>query len=150
MPPREVSIEGPFSDEKGRLTLLAGLPILDIDNGGFGGVVIIRVRLDAFEQRLKAVSLYDENPVWLYAADGDEESLMQRLDAKPVDSGENLRILVPEDLGVFFKAQRSEGRLRATNPIQTYVDLMHCGGRGEEAAEAILGQCLKPAWELKK
>ena len=70
MPPREVSIEGPFSDEKGRLTLLAGLPILDIDNGGFGGVVIIRVRLDAFEQRLKAVSLYDENPVWLYASDG--------------------------------------------------------------------------------
>ena len=70
MPPREVSLEGPFSDEQGRLTLLAGLPILDIDNGGFGGVVIIRVRLDAFEQRLKAVSLYDENPVWLYAADG--------------------------------------------------------------------------------
>ena len=70
MPPREVSIEGPFSDEKGRLTLLAGLPILDIDNGGFGGIAIIRVRLDAFEARLKTVRLYDENPVWLYAADG--------------------------------------------------------------------------------
>ena len=88
--------------------------------------------------------------IWLYAAEGDEEALMQRLDAKPVDSGENLRILVPEDDGVFFKAQRSEGRLRATNPLQTYVDLMHCGGRGEEAAEAILRQCLKPAWEQKK
>jgi hypothetical protein len=30
--------------------------------------------------------------------------------------------------------------------VQTYVDLAHAGGRGEEAAEAILNQRLKPAW----
>jgi hypothetical protein len=85
--------------------------------------------------------------IWLYASDGDEGTLMKRLDAKPVDSGENLRILVPEDKGVFFKSHRAKGRLRVTNPLQTYVDLMHSGGRGAEAAESILRQCLQPAWK---
>jgi hypothetical protein len=87
--------------------------------------------------------------IWLYASAGDEGKLMKRLDAKPVDSGANLRILVPEDNGVFFKCQRAEGRLRVTNPLQTYVDLMHSGGRGAEAAEAILRKCLQPAWKKK-
>jgi len=85
--------------------------------------------------------------IWLYASAGDEGELMNRLDAKPVDSGANLRILLPEDKGVFFKCHRAEGHLRVTNPLQTYVDLMHSGGRGVEAAEAILSQCLKPAWK---
>lgn len=88
--------------------------------------------------------------IWLYAAVGSEKELMQKLDAKPVDSGANLRIFVSEDKGVFFKCHRAEGRLRVTNPLQTYVDLMHSGGRGAEAAEAILGQCLRPAWEKSK
>ena len=88
--------------------------------------------------------------IWLYASGGDEEKLMKQLDAKAVDSGANLRILVPEDKGVFFKCHRAEGRLRVTNPLQTYVDLMHSGGRGAEAAEAILRQCLQPAWKKSK
>jgi hypothetical protein len=85
--------------------------------------------------------------IWLYASDGDEGILMKRLDAKPVDSGANLRILVPENKGVFFKSHQEKGRLRVTNPLQTYVDLMHSGGRGAEAAESILRQCLQPAWK---
>lgn len=36
--------------------------------------------------------------------------------------------------------------MACTNPVQTYVDLSRCGGRGEEAAEALLEQKLKPAW----
>jgi hypothetical protein len=28
--------------------------------------------------------------------------------------------------------------MSCTNPVQTYVDLFHCGGRGTEAAEAVL------------
>ncbi len=87
--------------------------------------------------------------IWLYAAAGEEDILLQRLDAKPVDSGANLKILVTGDRGVFFKPNLAEGRLRATNPLQTYVDLVRSAGRGAEAAEAILRQCLKPAWEKK-
>ncbi len=38
----------------------------------------------------------------------------------------------------------------STNPVQNYVDLSHCGGRGEEAAGAILEQMLKPEWSQHK
>jgi len=70
MPPREVTIEGPFNDEAGRLTVLAGLPSLDFDNGAFSGVIVIRVRLDGFIERLKAVTLFDEQPIWLFDPKG--------------------------------------------------------------------------------
>ena len=70
MPPREVTVEGPFNDESGRLTVLAGLPSLDFDNGAFSGVIVIRVRLDAFIARLKAVTLFDEQPIWLFDPQG--------------------------------------------------------------------------------
>jgi len=42
-----------------------------------------------------------------------------------------------------------EGRMGCTNAVQTYVDVWHCGGRGEEAAEALLEQRLKPEWKRK-
>ena len=38
---------------------------------------------------------------------------------------------------------------REPNPVQTYLDLFHCGGRGEEAAEALLEQNLKRAWKTR-
>ena len=68
MPPRQVTVVGPFADEKGRLTLLAGLPSLDFDNGAFSGAIVIRLRLDQFVSRLKAVTLFEENPIWLFSA----------------------------------------------------------------------------------
>ncbi|MGA1315874.1 MAG: response regulator [Rubrivivax sp.] len=67
MPPRQITIEGPFVDEKGRWTVLAGLPSIDFDNGAFSGVAIIRVRLDGFLDRLKGFTLFDERPVWVFA-----------------------------------------------------------------------------------
>ena len=71
MPPREVVIEGPFTDEKGRLTLLAGLPSLDFDNGALSGAVVVRVRLDGFVARLKSVTLFEANPIWLFTPSGE-------------------------------------------------------------------------------
>ncbi len=70
MPPREITVEGPFVDEAGRLTVLAGLPSLDFDNGAFSGVIVIRVRLDGFVKRLKDVTLFDEQPIWLFDPSG--------------------------------------------------------------------------------
>ena len=70
MPPRDVSIEGPFQDEQGRLSFLAGLPLVDYDSGGFGGVVFIRVQLDEFTKRLQSVRVLDESPIWLFSGDG--------------------------------------------------------------------------------
>ena len=68
MPPREVIIEGPFIDENNRLTILTGLSTIDYDNGGFGGLVIIRMRLDTFVSRLKSVKFYELNPIWLFSS----------------------------------------------------------------------------------
>lgn len=70
MPPREITVEGPFVDEAGRLTVLAGLPSLDFDNGAFSGAIVIRLRLDGFVKRLKDVTLFDEQPIWLFDPQG--------------------------------------------------------------------------------
>jgi hypothetical protein len=83
---------------------------------------------------------------WLYVAPGAMREFEAAIEAKPVDSGENLVVLVPEDRAVFYRLEAHKSRLACTNPVQTYVDLIHVGGRGAEAAEALLEQRLKPAW----
>lgn len=85
---------------------------------------------------------------WLYVSSHLVEEFPAKLGVRPAESGENLVVLVPSDSGVFFTPEVSanEDRLPCTNEVQTYVDLWHCGGRGKEAAEAVLEQRIKPAW----
>lgn len=87
---------------------------------------------------------------WLYISPRELDRFQEIAEAKPVESGENLVILIPSDDGVFFHQEQGSAdghHLPCTNPVQTYVDLWHCGGRGKEAAEAVLQQCLKPKWK---
>jgi hypothetical protein len=91
-----------------------------------------------------------QSKTWLYVRHEDLPKLEAMAEAKQVDSGNNLVVLIPKDLGVFAfseGARRGEFRMPCTNVVQTYVDLWHCGGRGREAAEAILGQRVKPQWK---
>lgn len=85
---------------------------------------------------------------WLYVSSHFLDHFREVAEAKPVDSGENLVVLVPYDAGVFFSPEitAEDDHLPCTNPVQTYVDLWHSGGRGREAAEALLEQRLKPVW----
>jgi hypothetical protein len=83
---------------------------------------------------------------WLYLNPSLEEAFQTGLEAKPVDTGENLVVLLPNDPGVFYRLDAGNKRLPCTNAVQTYVDLAHAGGRGEEAADAVLQQRLKAAW----
>ena len=83
---------------------------------------------------------------WLYVSPGFEQEFASALDAKVVDSGENVVALLADDGGVFYRLDASANRAPCTNAVQTYVDLAKAGGRGEEAAEAVLNQRLKPAW----
>lgn len=85
---------------------------------------------------------------WLYVSSRELENFKHVVEAKLVDSGENLVVLVPSDDGVFYQREipRLDDHLAVTNPLQTYVDLWYCGGRGKEAAEAVLEQVLKPIW----
>ena len=87
---------------------------------------------------------------WLYVAPDVEEQFLTKVEAKPVDSGENLIVFIPDDDGVFYHLDISNTRLACTNAVQTYIDLSHAGGRGEEAAEAVLRQKLQPAWSRGK
>lgn len=88
---------------------------------------------------------------WLYVDARFLDAFVRRAEAKEVDSGENLVVLVPEDAGVFLSfdpdAAVGDRVLGCTDPVQTYVDLAHCGGRGEEAAAALLEQRIVPAWK---
>jgi hypothetical protein len=89
---------------------------------------------------------------WLYIREQDVSLFEELADAKRVDSGENLVVLISGDDGVFYLGDggaMEDDRMRSTNVVQTYVDLCHCGGRGEEAAEALLNQRLKPEWKLR-
>ncbi len=83
---------------------------------------------------------------WLYINPALESAFESTVDAKSVDSGENLIVLIPDDPGVFYRVEGGSNRLACTNAVQTYVDCVHASGRGEEAAEAILQQRLDPAW----
>ena len=67
-----------------------------------------------------------------YMPEGIDE-VVQRLALKPVASGPNVTLLVPYDDGVLAGSQVIGG-IRATAPIQTYLDLRGFRGRGEEAA----------------
>jgi hypothetical protein len=87
---------------------------------------------------------------WLYLDPSIEQEFQSAVEAKSVDSGENLVVLFPDDAGVFYRAEVGSNRVACTNAVQTYVDLAHSGGRGEEAAEALLQQRLKPAWSAAK
>lgn len=83
---------------------------------------------------------------WLYLNPDVEREFASTIEAKAVDSGENVVVMIPDDHGVFYRVETGPNRPPCTNAVQTYVDLASAGGRGEEAAEAILQQRLKPAW----
>ena len=73
------------------------------------------------------------------------ERLARALDIKAVDSGANLILLTPYDDGVFYEARDYED-IRVVSPIQAYLDVRTSRERGEEAAEALLEQTLRPSW----
>jgi hypothetical protein len=115
---------------------------LDLDAGGFAAYA-------AFSAADYQAAHVRQPKTWLYVSDEYVKHFEDLIEAKRVESGENLILLIPDDAGVFYLADAGnlgDRRMARTNPVQTYVDLSHCGGRGEEAAEAILEQTLKPKW----
>jgi len=119
---------------------------LDLDAGGFAAYA-------AFSAADSQAPHVRQPKTWIYVDGEYVKRLEELVEAKRVESGDNLVVLIPDDPGVFYMADGSivgEQRLPSTNPVQTYVDLFHCGGRGEEAAEALLEQNLKLRWSQSK
>jgi hypothetical protein len=127
-----------FSLLKGK-TLEDRLRTVDPDGGG-------RLAYAAFSAADFQAPAVRQPLTWVYLDPEAEPQFRNVLEAKPVDSGENLVVLLPDDPGVFYQLENGKNRLAATNVVQTYVDLAHAGGRGEEGAEAILHQRLRPVW----
>lgn len=76
---------------------------------------------------------------------GDIIALAKSLQFKKVESGANVTILAPYDDGVFYGLQDVKGAQVVSN-IQLYLDLKSYMGRGEEAAQFILDERIKPGW----
>lgn len=115
---------------------------LDLEAGGFAAYA-------AFSAADFQAPHVRQSKTWLYVGDEYVKRFEELTEAKRAESGENIIVLIPDDAGVFYQADGpnvGDQRMACTNPVQTYVDLSRCGGRGEEAAEALLEQKLKPAW----
>ena len=115
--------------------------------GAEAGGLVVYAGFSAAERQAPHVR---QPKTWLYVSHTFLDAFLRQTKAKEVDSGENIVVLVPADIGVFlsFDAESHVGSqvLGCTDPVQTYVDLTHSGGRGEEAAQALLEQKILPAW----
>ena len=76
---------------------------------------------------------------------GNIEGIANALQLRKVDSGANVTFLQPYDSGVFYGLQNING-IHIVSDIQLYLDLKSYKGRGEEAANAIYEQRIKPRW----
>jgi len=130
-------------------TLLRGIPLrealynLELEAGGFATYA-------AFSAADIQAPHVRQPKTWIYVHQDFVTRFEALAQAKTVDSGENVVVLIPDDEGVFYPDEGDryvgERQMSCTNPVQTYVDLFHCGGRGVEAADAIVEQRLKPSW----
>jgi hypothetical protein len=73
------------------------------------------------------------------------DDLMVALKWKPVDSGGNFRLIAPVDDDLLWGKQEVDGDC-VVSDIQLYLDLASNRGRGEENAEYLLEQRIRPRW----
>lgn len=77
--------------------------------------------------------------------EGDPSRVAGELGWRPVPSGANFTILNPFDAGLLYGAAAVNGDM-VVSDVQLYLDLAGHQGRGEEAAEFILEQRIRPRW----
>jgi hypothetical protein len=137
-------------ERRGYFSLLQGkrlheaLTKLGVNTGGFAAYA-------AFSAADLQAPHVRQPKTWLYVHEREITRFEKLVEAKTVDSGENIVVLIPDDDGVFYLPDggtMGERRMACTNVVQTFVDLSHCGGRGVEAAEALLKQRLQPYRKL--
>jgi hypothetical protein len=136
---------------QGYFTLLQGKKLRDA-LGGLGSQTGGFAAYAAFSAAEFQAPHVRQPKTWMYVREQDVSRFEALVEAKLVDSGENLVVMIPDDEGVFYLGDggtMGDHRMSCTNAVQTYVDLYHCGGRGEEAAEALLNQVLKPEWKRR-
>ncbi len=116
---------------------------------GIGPHGEVKVAFGAFSAADVQAPAVRQPKSWLMVSADWVDEVVAVLAAKEVDSGDNIALLVPPDDGPFYEPELRQGDLPCTNALQTYVDVSHLAGRGEEAAEALLNQVIKPAWKTR-
>jgi hypothetical protein len=71
--------------------------------------------------------------------------VVDSLGLEQVSSGPNFSILEPYDEGVFYGSREIDS-MRVASDVQLYLDLVGFKGRGEESAEFLFEQRIKPQW----
>ncbi len=104
----------------------------------------VRYALTAFSGAARFAPFVRYQRVFAYV-DGGLDELVAGLDLKPVASGANLSLVLPHDEGVLYGATEVD-RVRVASPIQLYLDLRALRGRGEDAAEFLLKEEIRPRW----
>jgi len=80
-----------------------------------------------------------------YVEDRKEaESMADELHLRPIPREGNVRLVIPHDAGIFYKAQTITDVIVVSN-VQLYVDLYNYPARGEEAAGPVLN-LIQKAW----
>ena len=74
---------------------------------------------------------------YFYADEGAIELLEGSLRLTSSQKGENVRLTVPKDDGLFRDSEEPAPGIRCTSAVQTYLDLSISGERGQEAAEHL-------------
>jgi hypothetical protein len=99
--------------------------------GGFAGAARVAPAV-----RYQRVSAY---------VSGDVEAVARRAGLKRVESGANVVLVEPGDVGVFLGGRVVE-RAPVVSAVQLYLDLIQLKGRGDEAAQAVLEGVIQPLW----
>jgi len=73
------------------------------------------------------------------------QEVADSLGLKQVSSGPNFSILEPYDAGVFYGSREIDS-VKVVSDVQLYLDLVGFKGRGEESAEFLFEQRIKPQW----
>lgn len=115
--------------------------------------------LSLFPQVGRHFALCAQSAAWVYAPmvkplkvslyvdwDPRDKPLQAAAFLKEVPSGGNVVLIRARDEGVFYSKPPPPLGLSIVGPVQAYLDCVRSGGRGEEAAEAVLEQKLRPRW----
>jgi len=127
---------------------LKSIPEIETDLARICGEKGVEYALTGFSgaARFAPAVRYNRAMAYVYNMPEDAVSL---LNLKEVESGANVMVLGPYDEGVFYGTQVIDD-IRIVSPLQIYLDLKGYKGRGEEAAEVLLRDVIKPKWSREK
>jgi hypothetical protein len=109
----------------------------------------MNVALGSFSgaSRVAPAVRYNVVDAYVFGDESNLQKLSQSCGLKKVDSGPNVRLHFCEDPFLFSLTQEV-GASRVMDDIQLFLDLKNRSGRGEEAAQALLEERIKPRWQL--